>query len=115
MYKRFGQTFIAEKKGAQYFWVGTSGRDFSLAKTDSCHYDLKLRTTEFSLVTLFSAIKKDTVFYFKKRWIACGRQHIAFESSTELREQGLTVKLEPTYSSLTYSSWEYPVAAPGKK
>ncbi len=31
IYKRFGQIFIAEESGAQYYWVGTDLKDFSIS------------------------------------------------------------------------------------
>lgn len=109
IYKRFGQVFIAEKKGAQYFWVGTQLKNAVLSKSVDKSYVLSVKTTEFSLVSLFSAVEKDTVFYFKRYWVPAGIKNINIENKSGIRERGLTLKIEPTYSSFTYSSWSYPI------
>jgi len=109
IYKRFGQVFIAEKKGAQYFWVGTSLKNAALTKSGDKSYTLSIITTEFSLVSLFSAVAKDTVFYFKRYWVPPEPKNITIENKNGVRGQGLTLKIEPTYSSFTYSSWLYPI------
>jgi hypothetical protein len=109
IYKRFGQVFVAEKKGAQYFWIGTASKNAALSKSGNSTFVLSLTTTEFTLVTLFSAIAKDTVFYFKRYWFPCGQKSMSFENKKGIREQGLTLKIEPTYSSYTYSAWSFPI------
>jgi hypothetical protein len=111
IYKRYGQTIIAEKNGAQYFWVGTSLKKASLIHKEGGDYALTVKATEYSLISLFSAVKNDTVTYFRKRWIPCDSVTMRFNTKEKngIREQGLTLKLEPTYSSLTYSSWYYPI------
>lgn len=111
IYKRFGQVFIAEKKGAQYFWVGTHLKKALLLKKTDGTYCLIIRATEHSLVTLFSAVKTDTVTYFMRRRIQSDSAVINFNGSKKggIREQGLTLKLEPSYSSFTYNSWTYPI------
>jgi len=115
IYKRFGQVFIAEKKGAQYFWVGTNCKKATLTKNNpgANSYKLELSTTEFSLVTLFSAMAKDTVIYIRRRWVPCGTNSVFFENRQGIRDRGLTLKVEPTYSSFTYSSWTYPIKISG--
>ncbi len=111
IYKRYGQVFIAEKKGAQYFWMGTNCTAASVYPGKSPGiFDLKVSATAHSYVTLFSAIGADTLFYVKRRRISPGgvRFRIIAEGRTPLR-QPLTLRLEPTYSSYTYYSWYYPV------
>lgn len=112
IYKRYGQVFVAEKKGAQYFWIGTELKKFSLNAISTKTYRLTLECTDYSLVTLFSAIGKDTVSYFKRRWVAAGPTAFNFDcydNESAIRAKGLTLKIEPTYSSFSYNSWEYPV------
>jgi hypothetical protein len=111
IYKRYGQTFIAEKNGAQYFWVGTSLKGATLIKKGESAYSISIKATDYSLATLFSVIKTDTVTYFKKRWVSCDSAFINFNLSNKngIREQGLSLKLEPSYSSYTYNSWTYPI------
>jgi hypothetical protein len=117
IYKRFGQVFVAEKKGAQYFWMGTTFQSASLSRKEGGRYSLTVKATEYSLVSLFSAVKKDTVNYLKRYWISCGSATINFNSKEKegIREQGLTLKMEPTYSSLTYNSWCYPLRVTEEK
>jgi len=111
IFKRYGQTFIAEKKGAQYFWVGTSLKKASLVKKGERSYSVFIKATEYSQATLFSAVKTDTVTYFKRRWIPGDSAIIDFnvKEKNGIREQGLTLKLEPSYSSFSYNSWCYPM------
>jgi hypothetical protein len=111
IFKRYGQTFIAEKNGAQYFWVGTSLKKASLVNKGEGMYRVFIKATEYSLATLFSSVITDTVTYFKKRWISCDSAVIDFKvtQSTGIRERGLTLKLEPCYSSFSYNSWCYPL------
>jgi hypothetical protein len=117
IYKRFGQVFVAEKKGAQYFWVGTNLKKALLIKKGEGFYSLTVHATEFSYITLFSLLKKDTVTYIKKHWIPVDSATIDFETGDkkEIRNTGLLFKIEPTYSSLTYSSWYYPIKVEVKK
>jgi hypothetical protein len=112
IYKRYGQAFIAEKNGAQYFWVGTSVKRASLNKEENGDYALTVKATEYSLITLFSALKNDTVTYFKNRWIPSDSVTTRFrvKEKNGIREQGLTLRFEPTYSSRTYNFWYYPVS-----
>ena len=117
IYKRFGQVFISEKKGAQYFWVGTNFLSASLSRKEGGTYSISIRATEYSLATLFSAVNKDTVSYFRRYWIPCGWAAINFHPKEigGIREQGLTLKIEPTYSSLTYNAWCYPIRVTAEK
>jgi DNA-binding beta-propeller fold protein YncE len=111
VYKRFGQAFIAEKKGAQYFWIGTDLRKSTLVRKGEGKYFLTVQVTEYSLITLFSAVQKDTVTYVKRRWVPCGLSSFEFEvgQAGGIRDRGLTLKTEPTYSSFTYSAWYRPI------
>jgi hypothetical protein len=111
IYKRYGQTFIAEKNGAQYFWVGTHLKKASLEKRGDGDYRIVIRTTEYSMATLFSAINGDTVTYFKRKWVPCDSAVINFSiiEKKQIREQGLTLKIEPSYSSYSYNEWCQPI------
>jgi hypothetical protein len=117
IYKRFGQAFIAEKKGAQYFWMGTGCKSVSLTEKDGGICDLSVMLTDHSYLTLFSISGNDTITYFKRQRTACGRSVFPFtvRSNERIRTAGLTLKLEPTYSSFTYNAWYYPVKLSAKK
>jgi hypothetical protein len=117
IYKRFGQTFIAEEKGAQYFWMGTGCKNVSLTIQEGGICDLPVTLTDHSNITLFSVSANDTITYFKRQRVTCGRSVFKFSvrSNQPMRAAGLTLKLEPTYSSFTYNTWYYPVKQSEKK
>lgn len=50
IYRRFGQLFIAEKKGAQYYWIGTDIFDPEIDETGD-GYDITFRITEPSYIS----------------------------------------------------------------
>ena len=111
IYKRYGQAFVAERKGAQYYWVGTDLKNASIVKGDEPgKYTLTVTATEYSFLGLFSAQGKDTCFYLQKRRIPPGTTSIQVDArGTDLFRPSLNIKLEPTYSSYTYYSWIFPV------
>jgi hypothetical protein len=118
IYKRFGQTFIAEKKGAQYFWVGSGCKDVSVIAKGTSTFDMPVTLTEYSLLSLFSVSDSDTMFYFKRRWAPCGRSVYSFRLNEAQRigpAIGLILKVEPTYSSFTYNAWYFPVKVSATK
>ncbi len=112
IYKRFGQVFIAEKKGAQYYWIGTDLKSFDLSKKRTGKYTLTVNATEFSFVTLFSVSGTDTSFLLKKRMVSPGGYRIpVFQiESGRVTQNQLNLKIEPTYSSYTYNAWFFPVS-----
>ena len=111
IYKRFGQTFIAEKHGAQYFWMGTSCKKVSLTVKKEGICELPITLTDHSNLTLFSVSGKDTITYFKRQRATCGRSVFTFilRENQRISPTGLSLKIEPTYSSFTYNAWYYPV------
>ncbi|MBN1129490.1 MAG: NHL repeat-containing protein [Chitinispirillaceae bacterium] len=110
IYKRFGQTFIAERKGAQYFWVGTECKKVSLKTLGGGRYSMPVTVTEHALISLFSTSGRDTITYFKRNRIPCGASVHTFsvEEGSMLKKK-LTLKVEPTYSSFTHNAWYYPL------
>jgi len=50
IYRRFGQLFIAEKNGAQYYWIGTDILDPEIVKAGN-RYDITFRITEPSFIS----------------------------------------------------------------
>ncbi len=110
IYKRFGQTFIAEKKGAQYYWTGTKYNGASLKFVNPSQYDLTVKSTEYSFVSLLSISGKDTIFYLKRRMIVPPVDKIAITDTTGFgKSPEFIIKMEPTYSSFTYNAWFYPL------
>lgn len=111
IYKRYGQTFIAEKKGAQYYWVGTDLKSASLSEGKGKNsYTLTVAATEYSFCSLFSASGTDTTFYLKRRRIDPYSARVSLhKKGNDFGEKELKLRLEPTYSSYTYYAWYYPV------
>lgn len=110
IYKRFGQVFIAEKKGAQYYWIGTDLKKAILKAESDTKYNLTVNSSEYSFVSLISLIGKDTAFYCKQRMVFPGSDVITItDSGKKIKNHPLMVKIEPTYSSYTYNFWMYPI------
>lgn len=111
IYQRFGQVFVAEKKGAQYYWIGTELKNASFKNVRPGKYSLTVNATEFSFVSLFSVQGSDTTFFLKKRMVFPGSCRISvFEKeSQKIGQNQLTLKIEPTYSSYTYNAWYFPI------
>lgn len=109
IWKRFGQTFVAEKNGAQYYWIGT---DFSgvCVKRNSDHlqpglFSVQGAITEPSYLSLYLlSDKKDTLeTLFEKRFILPRFFESRFNGN-QIQRNGVEwlCVFEPTYSSYTY-------------
>ena len=109
IYKRYGQVFIAEKKGAQYYWVGTELKNAEIEKTDDNGFNLTMRATEYSLVSLFSMAGNDTLFITKHRMVFPGQAIVPLRCSSDKLKGKLILKIEPTYSSYSYNAWFFPI------
>lgn len=111
IYKRYGQVFIAEKKGAQYYWIGTQLKSAGLKDDGPGRFALTVKATEYSFLSLFTKNAADTVYYLKR--------YMAFPGSSIVRirdrepaasgKNDFTLKIEPTYSSYTYNKWFYQI------
>ncbi len=54
IYRRFGQLFIAERAGAQYYWIGTDISDLSVEeKESSCRISFRITEPSFISVDIF--------------------------------------------------------------
>jgi hypothetical protein len=110
IWKRYGQVFIAEKTGAQYFWVGSECKASHLKQNNGSSYTLSLTLPEYSYASLFT-VGKDTSWVFN-RWMAfAGKAVLPFEDRKKIIIQGkqLFLRIEPTYSSFTYTKTDYPI------
>jgi DNA-binding beta-propeller fold protein YncE len=112
VWKRYGQVFIAEKKGAQYFWVGTDLKSKNLASKGNNLYSLTLDLTEYSFISFFKLSGRDTSWVVHNRFTGPARASIDFRDTKNIIGPGATMllKIEPTYSSYLYDSWVYPVS-----
>lgn len=114
IYKRYGQVFIAERKGAQYFWIGTKLKEASLT-CDSKNFErlrLTVNVSEYSFISLFFVSPgSDTTFIIKRCWIQPGDKKLVFKNTKgeKIIKEELYLKIEPTYSSYTYYAWYFPI------
>ena len=78
IYRRFGQMFVAEKEGAQYYWIGTDFKDFTvhLYQQRKCFFTFEYFLTETSFITVdvFSEDEKFVTRIWNKRFKSSGRQ-----------------------------------------
>jgi hypothetical protein len=111
IWKRYGQTFIAEKQGAQYFWIGSDLKAKSLRKITGNTYTLSLALTEYSYVSLFAPAKKDTQWVLRRWMVAEGRPELPFEDGKRILagSRQCFLRIEPTYSSFSYNKLEFPI------
>jgi len=112
IYKRFGQVFVAEEKGAQYYWVGTHLKNAKLKPVENS-YKLDVLATEYSYVSLFTANGTDTTYYLKRRMMYPGRADMVLSESQSEKIKGknnVMLKIEPTYSSRSFYAWFYPIS-----
>ena len=111
IFKRFGQVFIAEKKGAQYFWIGTNCKKAALTENADGRYLLYINATEPTLVSLFTSFSNDTQYFLKQRLIPSGNSTLNFvtEEKKRIPERGLTLKTEATYSSFSFVASYCPI------
>jgi len=114
IWKRFGQTFVAERTGAQYYWIGTSCDGPSLTGGSDGGCALKGRFTEYSFVSLLRADGADTVKYLWRRLVPPGLCTIDLgpvSVSPCAESKPMIMRVEPTYSSYTYYWQDYPVVS----
>lgn len=110
IWKRYGQTFVAEKDGAQYYWMGTELKSRSLHVLGKNRYRLDTYLTEYSYATLFYTAGGDTVKLLSRKTILPGKRQAVFTDTHDLKGKNLMLRVEPTYSSRTYYHWDYPVS-----
>jgi hypothetical protein len=112
IYKRYGQTFVAEKSGAQYYWVGSRLRNGVLMADDKGgKFALTTDLVEYSYLSLRLINGRDTLHLFDKRMVYPGLRQTYFMNAkpADPLKGTMELKIEPTYSSYTYNSWSYPI------
>ncbi len=107
-YKRFGQFFIAEKKGAQYYWVGTRLNKFKVSRLGKKVFQVSFYLTEPANLRIYieddSRERKRKRLILKKRVFMRDRS-IPFKIPDNVKinpSTALMFVFEPTYSSRTY-------------
>ncbi|UCE06477.1 MAG: hypothetical protein JSW07_00090 [bacterium] len=130
IYRRFGQVFVAEKSGAQYYWIGTDCFDFSVTKHSSRDlFQFKYFLTEPSFITtdILDSEQRLVTRLWTRQFRRSGRQTnywsgrmLAVDDSVFIKEKYkssalyqkmklippgkyfVKYKIEPTYSSYRY-------------
>ncbi len=113
LWKRFGQVFVAEREGAQYFFVGTDFRplqepvEVRREAPGTWAFDLWL-TEAAQITTAFEDAAGDTLAVAEAGVFGTGRQAISWGESAwraappegwEARAGKVTIEARPTYSS----------------
>ena len=112
IWKRFGQTFIAERQGAQYYWIGTDLRNPRLELLGDATLRLRGTVTEYSYVSLFMVEGSDTSAIALRQFFSAGNVDRSFAIPPALLPitgKSVLVRVEPTYSSYTYFEQMHPV------
>jgi hypothetical protein len=102
IWRRFGQTFIAEAEGAQYYWVGSDARAMQAVQSED-RLLLDYRLTEFSYVTVRVRYTNGGFEeLIRRRFRAAGPRQETFRLEGARPVAWIEVVVEPTYSSFTY-------------
>lgn len=112
IWKRYGQTFIAEKNGAQYYWIGTDLKRKELrTDTRKNYYIINTDLTEYSYVSFYYVKNNDTTTLIKNHFIFPGNKTIHARINKQLVLSGglYVFRIEPTYSSHSFYHWDYPL------
>ncbi|OGJ93412.1 MAG: hypothetical protein A2487_16860 [Candidatus Raymondbacteria bacterium RifOxyC12_full_50_8] len=117
IWKRYGQTFMAERAGAQYYWVGTDVRAVSLApektRGNRMSWVLAGDLTEPSYVSLYllgaQGDTLETLFSKRRSFPKTFTRVFACNKPVVGADRWLAI-FEPTYSSYTY--FQKPVTLP---
>ncbi|MFO7768698.1 MAG: NHL repeat-containing protein [bacterium] len=102
IWRRFGQTFIAEERGAQYYWVGADARDVT-AVQQGTDLQLGLFLTEFAYLTVrvrYEGGGRQEVL--RRSFQRPGRGCVGVDLRSDRPLRWVEVVVEPTYSSYTY-------------
>lgn len=114
IWKRFGQVFVAEREGAQYFFVGTDFRPVAepvrvRRREAPASWALELFLTEAATVQVaFLDAAGDTLSVADAGTVGAGRQSVAWDESRwrsapaegwEERADRIVLEARPTYSS----------------
>ncbi len=102
IWRRFGQTFIAESEGAQYYWVGSDAREVT-AVQQGADLQLGLFLTEYSYLTVrvrYEGGGQREVL--RRSFKRVGKRTIAVDLGSDRPLRWVEVVVEPTYSSYTY-------------
>ncbi|MFH0918746.1 MAG: NHL repeat-containing protein [Fibrobacterota bacterium] len=99
IWKWYGQTFVSEKTGAQYYWIGTDFSNLKVVEKSSGRFDFSGRLTEPSYLTLNLLQGNDIVqTFFSKTKAYPGKFSYPLTPAVKGADR-LLFTAEPVYSS----------------
>lgn len=102
IWRRFGQTFIAEERSAQYYWIGADAYDVEATQIDN-RLKLSFKLNEYSYVTVrVRYIGGGVQELYRRRYRRVGEREEDLELEQDKLLSWVEVVVEPTYSSYTY-------------
>jgi sugar lactone lactonase YvrE len=102
IWRRFGQTFVTEQQGAQYYWIGSDARQFQAIQSED-RLLLDYRLTEFSYVTVRARFTNGGFEeFFRRRFRPPGPREETLRMEGGRQAAWIEIVVEPTYSSYTY-------------
>ncbi len=115
IHRRFGQLFVAEREGAQYYWIGTDVRDLKIIwEKEEKRYYVDFFCTEHCYLHVDLLLEgKVSAALVGKRRFSTGKNRCLVSipaKSVHLypnQKQNFLVTFEPTYSSYTYFWKQY--------
>ncbi|MFC1529706.1 NHL repeat-containing protein [Gemmatimonadota bacterium] len=114
IWRRLGQTFIAEESGAQYFWIGSDAMEVTASQTDSS-LNISYHLTEHSYLTLrIRYIGGGVEELYRRRIRSTGRREEEITLGQDRPLSWVEIIVEPTYSSYTYVEKVFHLRFPGE-
>ncbi len=102
LWERFGQLFVAEEEGAQYYWIGADARDMQAVQLGD-RIALSYRLTESSYLTVRVRYEGGGLEELtRRRFRASGAREDSLDLESDRPLSWIEVVVEPTYSSYTY-------------
>ncbi len=113
IWRRLGQTFIAEEKGAQYYWVGADATDVG-AVQNGTNLRISYSLTEHSYLTVrarYAGGGIEELYRRRIRRTGSREEEIILDQDRPL--SWIEIVVEPTYSSYTYREKVFHLRFPG--
>ncbi len=113
IWRRLGQTFIAEEKGAQYYWLGSDASDVR-AVQNGARLNLSYNLTEYSYITVRARYAGGGIEeLYRRRIRRTGRREEEIVLGQDRPLSWIEIIVEPTYSSYTYREKVFHLRFPG--
>ncbi|MFC1595402.1 NHL repeat-containing protein [Gemmatimonadota bacterium] len=113
IWRRLGQTFIAEEKGAQYYWLGSDASDVT-AVQNGTSLKIAYSLTEHSYLTVRARYAGGGIEeLYRRRIRRTGRREEEIILDQDRPLSWIEIVVEPTYSSYTYREKVFHLRFPG--